>query len=101
MVSKSLKEEHSRFYCDIFSRQSHKIENEFSEDEHSASDECLNFFSNIPENDCEIIKKLLPKKPNVSNQQSDETLYTPSNTFNIQNLKSSCSAFHEFKSANN
>jgi hypothetical protein len=78
----------SRFYCDIFSRQS--MGSDASPD---LDDERINFLSTIPDdNGCEIIQ-LIPKKPAAATV-APTPIYQPCT--NIQKLfKSSCSAFRD------
>lgn len=78
----------SRYYCDIFSRQSIG-----SEDANSSPEmddvERIKFLASIPDNGCEIIQ-LIPKKPNVI----PNAMYQPC-TNHLKILKSSCSAFRD------
>ncbi|KAG5671121.1 hypothetical protein PVAND_001335 [Polypedilum vanderplanki] len=80
----------SRFYCDIFSRQSIGS----SPSEIDLDDERqINFLSTIPDdNGCDIIQ-LIPKKPTATTVNPN-TIYQPCT--NIQKIfKSSCSAFRD------
>lgn len=77
----------SRFYCDIFSRQS--IESGENSSPDFDDENRVNFQADIPDTGCEII---VPKRPSAAIPTTAAN-YQPCT--NVQILKSSCSAFRD------